>query len=59
METTAKPWYLSKTIWVNLIAFIAMIVQNLTHFVISPEEEAAILAVINLILRMITKKPIV
>jgi len=54
----AKKWYRSKTIWVNLIAAGAMIVQSQTGFVISPEEQAAILAVVNLVLRAVTGEPI-
>jgi len=50
---------LSKTFWVNTIAAVAMLVQSYTGFVIEPEMQIAILAVINMILRMITKEPIV
>lgn len=53
-------WYLSKTLWVNLIAFVAMITQTVTgHIVISMELQAMALTVVNVILRAITKKPIV
>jgi len=53
-----KKWYRSKTLWVNLIAILVLIIQTQTGFIISPEEQAAILAVINLILRWITGEPI-
>ncbi|MCX8207686.1 MAG: hypothetical protein N3G75_07640 [Methanothrix sp.] len=45
---------MSKTFWVNLIALIAMVVQSVNGFTISPEEQAAILAVINIVLRFYT-----
>lgn len=54
MET--KPWYLSKTLWVNVIALIALFCQKANGFVISPEEQMGILAVVNLVLRLVTNK---
>jgi uncharacterized membrane protein len=51
-----KKWYHSKTIWVNIIAATAFIAQSLTSFVIKPEEQAAILVIINLLLRAATKE---
>lgn len=48
----------SKTIWINVIAFIAMIVQTQTGFVISAEEQLAVLAVLNVILRFVTTEAI-
>mgnify|MGYP001575109014 FL=1 len=54
-----KSWYLSRTLWVNAIAFVALVVQSLgTGFVIGAEEQVGILAVLNIILRLITKQPI-
>ena len=50
-----KPWYQSRTLWVNLIVIIAILVQSQTSFVIEPEAQAALVVVINLILRAITK----
>lgn len=48
---------LSKTFWVNIIAILALVVQYYRQdFVISPEIQASILAVINIILRLLTKK---
>jgi len=49
-----KKWYHSKTIWVNAIAFIAIFAQAYAGFIISPEEQMGVLAVINLVLRIIT-----
>ena len=50
-----KRWYLSKILWVNVIAIGAIIAQSQFEFVIDPEAQVGILAVINLILRAITK----
>ena len=51
-----KPWYASKTLWVNAIAFVALLVQSFgTGFVIGAEEQVGILAVLNLVLRLVTK----
>lgn len=49
-----KKWYRSKTLWVNLIAVAALIAQAQFGFVIAPEEQIGILALINLILRAVT-----
>lgn len=49
-----KEWYLSKVFWLNLIGIVAIIVQSYTEFVIDPETQAAILMIINIILRAVT-----
>lgn len=52
----SKPWYTSKTLWVNAIAFAALLLQSFgTGFVIAPEEQAGILVVLNILLRLVTK----
>lgn len=52
----SKSWWSSKTLWVNAIAMLALAVQSFgTGFVIAPEQQAALLVVINLILRVLTK----
>ena len=52
-----KKWYLSKTLWVNAIAFVAIIVQSITgKDLLEPEIQGAFLAIINLILRSVTKQ---
>jgi hypothetical protein len=48
----------SKTVIVNIIALIAIIVQMQTGSVISIETQAAIVTVVNIALRLITKEPI-
>lgn len=53
-----KNWYASKTLWVNAIAAIALLVQTRTGFVIDPEAQTGLLAVINIVLRAVTKDPL-
>lgn len=54
-----KKWYLSKTLYVNAIALIAMIAQGVTgNEIISLELQGTILAVINMVLRLVTKSPV-
>ena len=55
MET--KKWFHSRTLWLNAIAFAALAIQSFgTGFIIAPEEQAGILVVLNIILRVITKQ---
>lgn len=51
-----KPWYLSKTLWLNIVAVIALLIQLNSGFVIPAEEQLAIITVANLLLRAITGK---
>lgn len=53
-----KAWWRSKTLWINGVAAGALIAQSQWGFVISPEAQAAILAVVNLALRIITKEAV-
>lgn len=53
-----KKWYLSKTIWINIISLAALMLQSQISFELTSEETAGILVVINLILRAITKEPL-
>lgn len=54
----AKKIHQSKTMIVNIIALIAIIIQSQTGFVIGVGEQAAMLTIVNMILRLITKEPI-
>ena len=49
-----KPWFLSRTLWLNILAMVAMIIQSRYGFVISVEEQVAIITVANIILRIFT-----
>lgn len=54
-----KKWYRSKTIWANVVGIIAILAQYQTgEDIIPPETQASILAVINVLLRLITKEGI-
>lgn len=58
--TESTPFYLSKTLWVNVLALIAMILQGVTgNVLLNMELQATILAIINMVLRFVTKKPVV
>jgi len=55
MEET-KSWYTSKTLWVNIIAALAIAVQAMTGTeIIDAEAQVGLLAVVNVILRAVTK----
>jgi fumarate reductase subunit C len=54
MET--KKWYLSKTIWINVIALAGLIVQTQTGFLLTPEVQAMALTLVNLAVRAVTKQ---
>lgn len=49
-----KQWYQSRTIWVNIVALLALLIQIQTKFIVNSTEQMAIIIVINLILRSIT-----
>ena len=51
-----KRWYTSKTLWVNLLAIVALIVQAEFGYILDVEAQSVILAGINLLLRIIIKK---
>jgi uncharacterized membrane protein len=55
MKTLLK----SKTFWVNIVAIAVMLIQAKYGFVIDAEAQLALLAVINLVLRAVTKEEIV
>jgi hypothetical protein len=54
-----KQWYLSKTIWVNLIALIGVALETTTgKQILDPATQGVILTIINLVLRFVTKQGI-
>ena len=53
-----KTWYLSKTLWLNVLAAIALLLQTRYGFILDPEAQAGLLTVINIILRLVTKAPL-
>jgi hypothetical protein len=51
-----KKWYYSKTVWINFLAFAAVVAQTVTgKEVFDPATQTMIITVINLILRKFTK----
>lgn len=59
----SKPWYKSKTLWVNLLAGVAALTGAFGVDVgLTPEVQASIaagvVALINLVLRLVTKQPV-
>ena len=54
----SKKFWLSKTFWINILAIIALVIQAQTGFVFSPEAQVSVLAVLNILLRVVTKAPI-
>ena len=54
-----KKWYTSRTLYVNALAIIAIVVQGVTgKEIVSLEVQATVLAAINMLLRFITKQPV-
>lgn len=54
-----KKWIYSRTLWINIIAIANIIIRAELGLTLTPEAELAILAGVNLVLRMITKEKIV
>lgn len=55
-----KRWYTSKTIWINAVATGIAIYEAATGEIITdPSVQVIILGVINFILRIITKEPVI
>lgn len=50
-----KSFWKSKTLWANAIALIALGVQTQTGFMIPETYQLAILGVVNMVLRIVTK----
>jgi len=53
-----KKWYVSKTVWLNTLATIALVAQAQWGFVLAPELQGYILTGVNVLLRFITKEKI-
>lgn len=52
-----KKWWQSKTIWANVLIAVAVIIQAATGVQwLSLEVQGAIIVLVNLILRLVTKK---
>ena len=53
-----KKWYLSKTIWANLLIGIIVVVVPELKDVLTPESLSTVFVVVNLVLRTITDSKI-
>lgn len=54
-----KKWWQSKTLWLNIIAVIIVLVQvGMQSAWIKPEYQVAILAILNAFVRLLTNQPI-
>ena len=53
-----KRWWRSKTLWVNLVAGLALVGQSQFEFIIDPEAQAGILVFVNLVLRLVAKEAV-
>lgn len=54
-----KLWYCSRMLWINIISIAVIIAQGQFGYIISPQSQVAILAIINIILRGVTKSEVV
>lgn len=58
---TPKPWYHSKTMWVNILTLLVMILGTVSQW---PEfsaytgQIAGALAIVNILLRFLTDRPV-
>lgn len=53
-QLQGKPFWLSRTFWVNTLALLALLAQTQWGFIVGPEYQALALTFVNLILRKIT-----
>lgn len=53
-----KQYFMSKTLWANLLAMVALFVQKEYGFIIDAEVQLGLLAAINAALRFVTKEPL-
>jgi hypothetical protein len=62
VSASDKPWWASKTLWVNAIAVAGAISTGLFGLDIDQETQASlvagVLAVVNILLRVVTDKPV-
>jgi len=54
-----KKFYTSKTLWVNVLAIAALIVESYTGHGLTPETQVVILGAVNILLRLITRTEII
>lgn len=52
----SKKWYASKTLWVNMIFLGTYVIRHALGYTLDPEFETALLVLINMVLRAVTKE---
>lgn len=57
-KALGKKWWNSKTLWVNILAALAMFLQQEYGFVLDPGAQAILLAGLNFALRLDTAEPV-
>lgn len=51
-----KKWYKSKTLWVNGLVVIAVLIQGITGVAwLDAELQASLIVIVNVVLRLVTK----
>jgi len=50
-----KKWYRSWTVWTNLVGILVVVLLNYFGVKLGPEDIAAVMGVINIILRLVSK----
>ena len=51
-----KKFYKSKTVWLNVLALVGIFLSSYFDITLTSEQTGAILVVVNLILRVVTKQ---
>lgn len=55
-----KKWYASKTLWINAIAIAAIVIQTATgKEILDTDTQSALLGLINIALRLVTKEALI
>jgi hypothetical protein len=54
-----KPWYTSKTMWLNIMAIVVIMLETVIDVVpLTPERMTIVLAIINILVRLQTSTAI-
>lgn len=53
-----KNWLRSKTIWANILIVVGIVFANYLGTELTSQETASLMAVVNLVLRLITTEPV-
>ena len=56
---TGKAFWLSKTLWINVLAVAGLFMQTQSGFIFDASMQAGLLCLVNIGLRTITKEPVI